>query len=277
VPSVHLSASAIERSARSSPGFDRAVRWGLVGYGALHFLVAWVAIRIVLIGRGGSSQGALARVAGEPLGVALLVGVAAGFVVLTGWQAVAGLVGYRHLDGVRRLVMRLGAACRVVTYAYLGFSIARLLVVGPPHSGATPRRASAGVLAEPLGRVLLGCGGLVIAAIGIGLAVFGVRREFLDQVDEEARSGHRRVPIVILGQVGYVAKGAAFLIIAALVCWAAVTNDPSKAGGLDQSLEKLVQVPLGAVAVVAVGVGIACFGCYLIARAFHLNRRTLTS
>jgi type IV secretory pathway VirB2 component (pilin) len=82
---------------------------------------------------------------------------------------------------------------------------------------------------------------------------------------------------VLVGQVGYVAKGLAFVIIGVLVCWAAVTDNPRKAGGLDQSLARLVQVPMGAVAVIAIGVGIACFGLYLFARARHLAPRTLTS
>jgi hypothetical protein len=81
----------------------------------------------------------------------------------------------------------------------------------------------------------------------------------------------------VVGQVGYVAKGLAFVVIGSVICWAAVTDDARKAGGLDQSLAKLVRVPLGAVAVVAIGVGIACFGLYLFARARHLAPRTLTS
>jgi hypothetical protein len=272
---MNVSAQSVERSVRRSKGFDRAVRWGLVGYGLIHFLVGWVALRVVFGSHTESSQGALARVADQPVGVPLLVAVAAGFVVLAVWQLVAGLVGYRHLDGAKRQVMRLGAACRVVTYAYLGFSVVRLLVAGP--SGTSARHASAGLLEQPLGRLVLGGVGIVVGAVGVGLAVFGIRREFLEQLDEDAQETPRRIPIVLVGQLGYVSKGAAFVIIAVLACWAAVTDNAHKAGGLDQSLAELVQVPLGAIAVVAIGVGIACFGGYLLARAFHFNRRTLTS
>jgi uncharacterized membrane protein YidH (DUF202 family) len=172
--------------------------------------------------------------------------------------------------------MRAGAACRVVTYGYLCFSLARLLI-GPSGGGSTPRKTSAGVLAEPFGRVLLGIGGLVIAGVGIGLAAFGLLRQFLDQLDEEARTSERRLPIVVVGQIGYVAKGVAFVIIAVVISWAAVTDDAHKAGGLDQALARLVRLPLGAVAVIAIGVGIACFGLYLFARARHLAPSSLTS
>jgi hypothetical protein len=274
---VDLSAGAVERSARNSTTFDRLVRWGLVGYGVLHLVVGGLAASLVAGGNQPSSQGALAHLAGEPYGVPVLVAMAAGFAVLTAWQVIAGAVGYRQLDGLKRAVMRAGAACRVVTYGYLCFSLARLAAVGGGQSGSSPRKTSAGVLAEPFGRVLLGLGGLVVAGIGIGLAVYGLRREFVDQLDREARNKDRRVPIVLVGQVGYAAKGLAFVIIGALVCWAAVSDDPRKAGGLDQSLARLIRVPLGVVAVVAIGVGIACFGLYLFARARHLAPRTLTS
>lgn len=135
------------------------------------------------------------------------------------------------------------------------------------------------MLAQPLGRFVLGAGGIVLVAVGIGLAVFGVRRQFLDQLDDETRRSTRRVPIVVLGQFGYVAKGAAFVVVGVLVCWAAVTDDARKTGGLDHSLEKVVGAPFGfvAIAIAVVGVGIGCFGCYLLARARHLRRRTLTA
>jgi hypothetical protein len=273
---VDVTARSVESSARRSTVFDRLVRCGLVGYGLLHLVVGWVSVSLVRGGHQRGSQGALEHLAHEPYGVPVLAAIAVGFAVLAAWQAVAALVGYRHLEGRRRLTMRAGAGCRVVTYGYLCASLTRMLLGGQSRGGS-PQRTSAGVLAEPFGRVLLGVGGLVVAGIGIGLAVFGLRREFVDQLDEEARDSARRIPIVVVGQVGYVAKGLAFVVIGSVICWAAVTDDARKAGGLDQSLAKLVRVPLGAVAVVAIGVGIACFGLYLFARARHLAPRTLTS
>jgi uncharacterized protein DUF1206 len=274
---VDVSARSVESSARRSTLFDRLVRCGLVGYGLLHLIVGWVSVTLVRGGHQRSSQGALEHLAHQPYGVPVLAAMAVGFAVLAAWQAIAASVGYRHLEGPRRHVMRAGAGCRVVTYGYLCVSLTRMLLGGEGQSGSSPRHTSAGVLAEPFGRAALGVGGLVVACIGIGLAVFGLRKEFVDQLDEEARDSPRRIPIVLVGQVGYLAKGVAFLVIGGVICWAAATDDARKAGGLDQSLARLVSVPLGAVAVVAIGVGIACFGIYLFARARHLAPRTLTS
>jgi hypothetical protein len=270
-----LSGRSVERSLRESTTFAWLVRGALVGYGLLHLLIGAVSVALVAHGHQPTSKGALERLSREPYGVPVLAALAIGFAVLAVWQAAAALVGYRFDEGRQRVLMRLGAACRVVTYGYLCFSLARLL--RGDSGGSSARKASAGVLAEPFGRVLLGVGGLVVAGVGIGLAVFGLRSGFMNQLDQEARRSERRIPIVVVGQVGYVAKGVAFVGIGILLVWAAATDDPHRAGGLDQALARLVRLPLGAVAVIAIGLGIACFGLYLFARARHLARRTLTS
>jgi hypothetical protein len=272
------SAGRVERRVQNSPTFAWLVRAGLVGYGLLHLLVAALSLRVALAGQPSTSgQGALAHLSRDPWGLPILFLLAGGFAVLAVWQAIAAAVGYRHLAGRRRLLMRAGAACRVATYGYLSFSTARLLVTRHRTSGSSPRSASAGVLEQPLGRVVLGGAGIAIAAVGLGLVVFGVRREFLEQLDERARRSSRRVPIVVLGQLGYVTKGLAFGVVGVLVCWAALTDDPRQTGGLDQSLERLVGASWGVAALAVVGGGIGCFGLYLLARARHLRRRTLTA
>jgi hypothetical protein len=117
----------------------------------------------------------------------------------------------------------------------------------------------------------------VAAGTGVGLAVFGWRRQFVPQVDARARTGGRRVPIVMLGCLGYVAKGFALVMIGALLCWVAATHDPQRSGGLDEALHELLGHTVGSAAVVMIGAGIGCFGLFLLARARHLSRRTLTA
>lgn len=82
---------------------------------------------------------------------------------------------------------------------------------------------------------------------------------------------------MVLGQVGYVVKGAAFVVIGGLLGWAALTRDPQKSGGLDQSLRELLGGTLGPPAVIVAGLGIGCFGLYLFARSRHLDADSLTS
>lgn len=272
-------AERADRTARHSTVLQWAVRGGLFGYGLVHLLVAWVAVRLVLTAKHGSAtgRGALAQLADGGWGRLTLGALALGFGALALWQLVAALVGYRDREGLGRLLMRVGAAGRVVAYGYLAVAAAGLAFGGRSARGHSPRRTTAEVLALPAGAWLLALVGVGVVITGIALAVFGWRKGFLDQLDEQARTQDRRVPIVVLGRVGYLAKGVAFVVIGVLIVRAGWTTDPQKTGGLDESLRKLLGAGWGPWAIVAVGAGIACFGLYLIARARHLNLRMLTS
>jgi Domain of Unknown Function (DUF1206) len=276
---VTVSADQVEQSLRTSTGFDRIVRSGLVVYALLHLLIAALSFQLALTGQRVTSQGALAQLAQNSWGVPVIVALSAGFVALSLWQLLAALVGYRELENRRRTVMRLGAACRVVTYAYLAYATFDVVALRSSRSGSgtSPQSASARLLAEPLGQVLLAVTGVIIAGIGLGLVVFGLRGEFRAQLDRDAASDRRWYPIVVLGYVGYCAKGAAFVVVGLLACWAGVTDNPRQTGGLDRSLERLMGESWGTAAVALFGVGLGCFGLYLLARARHLRRRTLTA
>lgn len=268
-----------EHSARRSDTLAWAVRVGLVGYGLLHLLVAWVAVRLALGGGHGTvtGRGALAQLAGETLGRVMLLAMAAGFAALVVWQLIAAAVGFHDSGPRMRVLARFAALCRAVVWGYLAVTTTQLAFAGG-SGGGSPSSTTARVMSWPAGTWLVAVVGAVVVGIGVGLAIFGWRTGFLDQLDERARSrDRRRVPIVVAGQVGYVAKGLALVVIGVLLIWAAWTRDPHKSGGLDRALYELVGGSLGKVAVVAIAVGIGSFGLFLLARARHLNRASLTS
>jgi hypothetical protein len=276
---VRAPAERVDRKARHSTGLQWAVRGGLVGYGLMHLLVAWVAVRLVITARAGSAtgQGALAQLAGGGVGRATLAAMAVGFAALAIWQLVAAVVGYRERDGLPRHLMRVGAAGRVVTYGYLTVACGGLALQGSSARGGSPQSTTARLMALPAGPWLVAGIGVAAAVIGVALGVFGWRKGFLEQLDEQARTQDRRRPIVVIGRAGYLAKGLAFVVIGVLLCWVAWTHDPRKTGGLDEALRELLGGLLGTVAIIVVGAGIGCFGLYLFARARHLNERMLTS
>jgi hypothetical protein len=73
--------------------------------------------------------------------------------------------------------------------------------------------------------------------------------------------------VVLLGRVGTIARGLVFAITGFLVIQAAVTADPSKAGGIDTSLKSLLDKPYGPALVGALGAGLILFGVYALAEA----------
>jgi hypothetical protein len=262
----------VGRRLHRSSALDHLARVGLVVYGVMHLLIAWTAIRLALEGRGNaSSQGALHELARSPLGRGTVLVVGVGFFALVVWQGVEALVGHRRERGTRRTMRRLGSAGRVVVYVVLGLSAMRV-GLGAGSGGSHTQSLTARLLAMPGGPLIVAAVGATIVGIGCYLGYKGWRDKFTEDLDVRARVGNRRTPIVLLGTAGYLSKGVAFALVGLLFVWAAWTHDPQKSGGLDQALHKVLEQPLGAPVLLAIAVGIACFGLFCFAWARHLRR-----
>lgn len=272
-------AEQVDHHARHSTVLEWSVRVGLIAYAFVHLLVAYVALRLAFghSSSGATGEGALEQLAGDTAGQLTLAAMALGFTALVLWQVVAGLVGYRDKDGWKRHLMRLGAAARAVTYGYFGFESAKFAFGGRSAAGGSAGSTTAKLMALPAGPFLLLVVAATVGGIGIGLAVFGWQAGFLGQLDKQARHEQRRTPIVVLGRIGYIVKGLAFVVIGGLLAWAAVQHRPRRAGGLDQSLRELLGRSLGVPALVAVALGIGCFGIFLLVRSRHLDTTSITS
>jgi hypothetical protein len=72
--------------------------------------------------------------------------------------------------------------------------------------------------------------------------------------------------------VGFPGKGIALALVGALLCYAAITFDPSKAQGLDGALHTVLELPYGPYLLTLVAIGIAAFGAFLFARARYPER-----
>jgi len=272
-------AEEVDRQARHSTALEWSVRVGLVAYGLIHLLVAYVALRLVFGGHSSGSatgSGALSALADDTLGKVTLLLMALGFAALVVWQLLTAFVGYRDRDGMQRHLMRFGALCRAIVYGYLGVNAAVLAFAGKSGGGSSPDSTTAKVMSAPGGTLIIVGAGLVVGAVGVGQIVFGISRRFVENLDEQAQDGDRRIPIVLVGQVGYVVKGIAFITIGVLLGWAAITHDPQKSGGLDQALHQLLGHGLGSLAIVVVGIGIGCFGVYALIWSRHLDDTSIT-
>jgi hypothetical protein len=155
-------AERIDADARASGWLARAVRAGLVSYGVVHLLLAWVAIRLTFSHQTGAATGtgALAEFAQADVGRWSLGAMAAAFAALVIWQLLAMAFGYRGDNGWRRKLMRAGAASRAVVYAYFAQAAANVALRGPSERGHSPRSMTARVLDAPAGAialVVIGC------------------------------------------------------------------------------------------------------------------------
>lgn len=247
---------------RRNPGYHALVGVGLVSYGLVHLLVAWLALQVAFAGGGdASSQGALRELARQPLGTVLLWAMAVGLFTLVIWQLLEATVGRGGRSG-HRLRRRLVSAGRAVVYLVIGLTAARVAMGSGSSSGQSEETLSARLMSVPFGRTLVAIVALVVISVGISQIVKGVKRKFTDDL-----AGGVAEATLKLGIVGYCAKGVSLTIIGLLFGWAALSYDPKKAGGMDAALSTLRAQPLGTVLLTVMALGIAAFGLYCFAWA----------
>jgi len=270
---VAAEARQIGRRADNSEWMDNAVRVGLVSYGVVHLLVAWLALQLALGKSNGSAsnQGAFRQLSSSTLGQLSLWVVGVGFIALVVWQAMEAVWGHRDARGGKRVFKRLGSAAKVVIYASLAFSALKTAAGGSSGNGGTDGLTSK-LIKLPAGPVIVGVVGLVVVGVAAYLARSGWKEEFRKKLNGKGQTGKDGSAYVVFGKVGYIAKGVALAVVGLLFLYAAFTHDPKKSGGLDVALHKLLQQPLGSPVLILVAAGLACYGLFCFAWATHLDR-----
>ena len=265
----------VRREAGDSDALDRGIRIGLLSYGVTHLVIAATALPLAW---GGSSEGqasqtgAFAQMAQQPFGDVLLWVIALGFVCMTIWQALEAAAGHRDEEGGKRAFKRAGSAARAVVYAVLAWSAGNTAVgSGGSSSSSSSDGITARLMSAPGGTFLVGLVGAVIVAVGGYMVYKGWSEGFTKRLDEQ-RVRSSRFPVVLLGKVGYIAKGVTFGIVGALFLTAAVQHQPKESGGLDVALHELLRQPMGPVLLTLVALGLACFGVYCFFWARYLRR-----
>ncbi len=273
--------SSLAHRAAHSTALRSAARIGLVGYALLHLLVAWLALQLawhagrVRPAANGvvDQRGAMALLADSPVGPLLLWLLSAGLAGLCLWQAVEVLRHHRTLPAPgpdrRRAVVQLGKTVgTALVYGFLAVSAARVALGHGSRPGADTRVVR-GVLAWPGGQALVVAVGVVVAAIGVYHVRKGLRSDFLDEIDLSTVSPALCTVEHRASQAGFVLKGVAFVLVGAVVGWAAVSFDPARATGLDGALRAVAAEPYGAWVLTLVAVGLSAFAVYCLARARH--------
>jgi hypothetical protein len=222
----------------------------------------------VAFGAGGATAdkaGALATLAAQAGGRALLWAVTVGLAMLVLWQLGEAAVGLRWVrPRTKRTRKRIVCAVEAVVFGVLAVSAGKLAAGGGAGSSERQEAFTARVLALPAGQVLVAAVGVALIAVAALLAYSGVRKTFVEDLDLPAASPTARTVAVRLGQAGYPALGVAYGIIGALIVSMAVSYRPEKKVGLDAALTTLAARPYGTALLLLVAAGLACFGVYCL-------------
>ena len=275
-----MTAHDTARRAGNSDTLENLARIGLIAYGVVHLLVAWLAIQLAWFGGGGESadqSGAMATLAESPVGKPLLWIVAIGLIALAVWQAAEVLrwrSGWTASGKQRTKALRKSgnSLVKAVIYVVLAILAIRYATGNGKSSSSSQQETTAGVFGWPGGQFLVGAAGLILIGVGAWHIRKGINKHFLKQIDTTGCSQAAVRLVTRLGQVGFPGKGIALAGVGVLLIWAAVTYDPSKAQGLDGALHGVLELPFGRILLTLVALGIAAFGAFCFVRARYPER-----
>ena len=266
--------NSLTRTARQADGNDAlelVIRIGLVAYGVVHLLVGWLALQIAFGEQSkASGSGALEYLAQQPLGGILIWVVALGLVALVVWRVLEAWQARRTKTGPDQAKSVVGQLFKGVVYAVLALS-ALQVALGQSAGGGT-KGLTQMLLSMPAGQLIAGAIGLGIVGYGGYYVYLGWTDKFLQKLGAGSSNPDVSRAYRMTGKAGYVAKGAAIIVIGGLFVYAAVTHDAKKSAGLDQALQEISQQPFGQALLTLVALGIGCYGLFAFARARHFDR-----
>jgi len=239
------------------PLVEAGARAGYAVNGVLHLLIAWLGLQVAF-GRSGARadpSGAMALVAGSPLGMVILIAIVVAFVLLAVWQVGECVRGPETGDRVK-------AAAKAVAYLALALAAVSFLTGTHTTGQAQAKDATSTLMDLPLGQVLVTLVGIAVIGIG-GYHIF---KGWTERFRRDLSSTPSRMT-VMAGKVGYIARGVALIGVGIGLVTAGVTHQASRSKGLDGALHQMVGLPWGQAVVTLVAVGFACFGVYLFSRA----------
>jgi hypothetical protein len=248
----------------------RAARAGMVASGVLYMVVAWLAIQVAdeTGERSADTGGALQAIAAGPFGKVALTALAAGFAGYALWRFLVAAMGEKvESNEDVNWAKRLWYVARGAVYLALCLTTISILVGADETGRSEERRSAAEALSWPGGRWLVGAVGLAVIGYGLGSGIRGLLRKFEKDMRMHELSRQAREWLTRVGQVGWTARGAVFVLIGAFLVQAAVEVDPKESKGLDGALREVATQPYGRYLLGAVAAGLAAYGVFQLVRA----------
>jgi Domain of Unknown Function (DUF1206) len=260
-------ASGAAWRASDSPPARALARAGLAARGILYILLGWVAILVALgqTSRQADQQGALQLLAGKPYGLVSLWLLGIGFAGYALWrlsEAAFGVTGEGNGAGPR-----LKSLVRALIYAGFAYLTFKVISGAPGNQTKKQQDLSATVMHHAGGRWLVGIVGLIIVIAGLTLVFEGISAKSMKYLQLSQMSPRTRRLVKWLGATGTLARGGVFALAGVLVIEAAVSYQPSKAGGIDKALLTLRGEPFGEFLLILAALGLIIFGVYGLCEA----------
>ena len=251
---------------------QRIARVGLVARGLLHLVVAFLALRIAFGDRSHEvdQRGALATVVRQPSGRVLVALLGVGFLAYALWRFVqAAFDPEDRADGATGVALRIGFMFRAGLYVFLAILAGRFAFQGESAQGGgggdKRQELTVRVMTMPLGRWIVIAFGLGLFAIGAYNAWKGLSGKYKDDLKSYEIDRGQQGLISTAAVVGFCARAVAYWLVALFLVRAAWRFTPDEPVGLDASLKRLADQPMGPWLLMGVAAGLAAYGLYELA------------
>lgn len=246
------------------------MRAGYAARGLVYAVVGGIAVWSAWTG--GNAEGtttALSTLRDEPFGTALLWVMAVGLWAYMVWRLLDGFLDLEDYGSEGKgLVARGGLLATGLIHGAIGVSVASLAMGGNGQGGSGGSGAQgivAQVMQMPGGRWIVGAVGLAVIGAGVYYAWKGFAEKYKEDIANTSTT-ERLEPVL---KFGLIAEGVVVGIIGGLIVYAALTVDPSEAGGLGAAFEQIRQAPFGRILLVVIAAGLVAFAVENVIEAIY--------
>lgn len=243
---------------------DRFARFGYAARGVIYLIIGGLAL-LSALGQGGdttNTKGAIASLLEAPGGWLIVLALAIGLLGYSAWRFCQSVFDAdSHGKDTKALVIRGSLLASSITHVFLAIWAGKLAfgyAAGGDTSGSKESLVAT-LMAQPFGQWLVGAAGLVL--MGVGLAQFAKGHKESFEKHFRWKADERR-KLILFCKFGLYARGVIFAIIGGFIIYAAISTNPSDAGGIEEALQWLRTQPYGRWLLGLVAAGLVSFGIY---------------
>ncbi|ETX16650.1 membrane protein [Roseivivax halodurans JCM 10272] len=241
------------------------------GYSAralVYTVVGGLALTAAIKGGGGTegTTDALSNLKSAPFGTVLLWVIAIGLVCYAVWRFIAAAYDLeRRGDDGSGLFARGGLIVTGAIHAALGVSVATLAMGSSSGGGNGTQNWTAKLMQLPYGKWIVAA----IALGTIGAGIYYIYKGIQQKYKENLRVTPTTRKLDPALQAGFIAQGTLIAIIGALIGYAALTSDPSQAGGIGKALGEIQSAPHGRLLLGVIALGVLGFALENLVEAIY--------
>lgn len=245
------------------------MRTGHAARALVYVTIGTLAVSAAFSGGQAPDRGnALAELQSQTWGGIALWLIGLGFIAYMLWRLVCAFMDLEdHGTDGKGIAARIGQAVTGIVHGAIGLSVLTTAIRGGGSggSGGGTQSMTAELMQLPFGPWLVGIVGLLTIGAGIYYLQKGIREKY-KQTIRVSPTTQKLDPVM---KAGFVAQGIVVGIIGGLILYAAITADPSQAGGIGAALNEIRSVAFGRILLGLIGIGLVAFAVENVVEAIY--------